>query len=100
MTMRRTATISGAARTKPGRGVGGCSRAVAFTLIELLVVIAIIAILAALLLPALSAAKERGLRAVCISNLRQIGVSMNLYSQDFDDAIVPTDGIMPHDIWH
>jgi len=57
--------------------------ACAFTLIELLVVIAIIAVLAALLLPALATAKSAGLCAACKSNLRQVGLALNLYTGEF-----------------
>jgi prepilin-type N-terminal cleavage/methylation domain-containing protein/prepilin-type processing-associated H-X9-DG protein len=60
----------------------------AFTLIELLVVIAVIAVLMAILMPALSRAREQGKRAACLSNLKQLALSWNLYADDNDGRIV------------
>jgi len=59
-----------------------------FTLIELLVVISIIALLIALLIPVLRAAKERGQRAVCLSNLRQLTLAWITYAEENDSKIV------------
>jgi prepilin-type N-terminal cleavage/methylation domain-containing protein/prepilin-type processing-associated H-X9-DG protein len=64
---------------------------VGFTLIELMVVIGIVAILAALLLAAIAAAKEKGRRTVCASELRQLGLAFSLYHQDSND-LFPASG--------
>lgn len=57
-----------------------------FTLIELLVVIAIIALLAAILFPVFARARENARRASCQSNLKQIGLSVVQYTQDYDET--------------
>src|ERR1043166_3580072 len=60
-----------------------------FTLIELLVVIAIIAILAAILFPVFAQAREAARKTTCLSNLKQLGLGLMMYSQDYDEQATP-----------
>lgn len=71
----------------------------AFTLIELLVVISVISLLIAILLPCLHSAREQGRRVKCMANLHDIGHRIYLYSQDFDDKLIPGDWVISWHVW-
>ena len=64
-----------------------CARERAFTLTDLLVVMATLAILAALILPALAKSGDNGARTVCLNNLRQLGMALNMYAGENQDTM-------------
>lgn len=69
-----------------------------FTLIELFMVITIIGILAAIIVPVLGTAREKGKRALCLNNLKQIGLTLSIYSDDFDSFVPPNEMGLPYNI--
>ena len=71
-----------------------------FTLIELMLVIAIIGILSTILIPALSKAREKSLSALCKSQMRQCGVSISMYLNDWDNWMPTVDGHGASDTLH
>jgi len=83
---RKSVLIGSAARRSNG-----------FTLIELLVVIAIIAILAAILFPVFAKAREKARQSTCQSNLKQIGVALGMYMQDYDETVPDAYGTKSYD---
>src|SRR6266511_5057775 len=98
-------TNSGGQPTIPSFTAGGFQggqpmyRQKGFTLIELLVVIAVIAILAALLFPVFAQAREKARQAACFSNLKQIGLALNLYLQDYDEHLPSCCGVARANTW-
>lgn len=84
--MSQTSMPGADAAPKPAGTRRVFANAAAFTLIELLVVIAIIAILAAILFPVFAQAREKGRQTSCMSNMKQLGLGIIQYAQDYDET--------------
>src|SRR5262245_45316537 len=83
------------ARCEPTPVAKRRNRHPAFTLIELLVVIAIIAILAAILFPVFAQARAKARQTSCLSNVRQLGLALGMYMQDYDERLTPIFTVVP-----
>lgn len=80
-----------------GHGLGVCCFRWGFSMVELLVAISIVAVLAAILIPVLSSVRQRSLSAACQSNLRQMGVALNVYVAEHDGVFIPAAVYRPVD---
>jgi prepilin-type processing-associated H-X9-DG protein/prepilin-type N-terminal cleavage/methylation domain-containing protein len=87
MPEKRLVAIKNMSSFKRTRGSDGQRSSSGFTLIELLIVIAIIALLAAILFPVFARARENARRTSCASNLKQIGIAVQMYAQDNDERM-------------
>jgi prepilin-type N-terminal cleavage/methylation domain-containing protein len=79
--------IAGKAARRMRVRTAGPRRAAGFTLVELLVVISVIAILAAILFPVFAQAREKARQTSCLSNMRQMGLAVQMYAQDYDECL-------------
>jgi prepilin-type N-terminal cleavage/methylation domain-containing protein/prepilin-type processing-associated H-X9-DG protein len=78
---------------------GSRKQQIGFTLIELMVVISIISMLAAIMFPAFSAARAKARSTVCLSNIKQLGMALLLYADDYDEGFAPFDYKIDDEHW-